>query len=258
MFGVETSLDKGDEEFMGKSCDGSKVTSALAAISDEAAVEYLKRYYGLDEWQGREYTGSYFDALQKLEINRLTAEDIVAVACLSIHVPSKAAFKMLTEEPEEISALLAKIPADLALEDIPFRDHDRYFGEGSSPLLLWKLLRAHHGVGPTTVSKLAARKRPALIPIFDSVIARVTGFANSDGSWCAWHHAFSTDKEFRDRLHSLRRVTGIEHISLLRVLDVVLWMHGTRGVEGPERVDDSDEHQQQSFPPGVSGVLGHS
>lgn len=225
---------------MRTTCDGSKVTSALAAISDEAAVGYLERYYGLGEWRDQEYTGSYFDALQDKQTDRLTAQDIVAVACLSIHVPSKAAVKMLTQESKEISALLAAIPAGLALEDIPFEDHDRYFGKGSSPLLLWKLLRAHYGVGPTTTSKLAARKRPALIPIFDSVIARVTGFANSDGTWCAWHHALTSDKEFRDRLHILRKAADIEHISLLRVLDVVLWMHGSSGIEGPERVDDSD------------------
>lgn len=81
---------------MRTTCDGSKVTSALAAISDEAAVGYLERYYGLGGWRGQEYTGSYFDALQDKQTDRLTAEDIVAVACLSIHVPSKAAIKMLT------------------------------------------------------------------------------------------------------------------------------------------------------------------
>jgi hypothetical protein len=111
---------------MGTSCQGSKVISALAAISDEAAIDYLERYYGLGEWQGGEYTGSHFDALHVQETDRLTAEDIVAVACLSIHVPSKPAIKMLTEESDEISALLAKIPADSALEDIPFEDHGMY------------------------------------------------------------------------------------------------------------------------------------
>jgi hypothetical protein len=108
-------------------------------------------------------------------------------------------------------------------------------------LLLWGLLRAHHGVGPTTVSKIIARKRTALIPIFDSVVARVTGFPNSDGTWCAWHQAFSTDKEFTNRIRLLREAVRLEHIPLLRILDVVLWMHGTHGVEGPERVDDSKE-----------------
>jgi hypothetical protein len=39
----------------------------------------------------------------------------------------------------------------------------------------------------------------------------------------------------------LREAIHVEHIPLLRILDVVLWMHGTHGVEGPERVDDSEE-----------------
>jgi hypothetical protein len=33
----------------------------------------------------------------------------------------------------------------------------------------------------------------------------------------------------------------MENISLLRILDVVLWMHGTQGVEEPERVDDAGD-----------------
>jgi hypothetical protein len=39
----------------------------------------------------------------------------------------------------------------------------------------------------------------------------------------------------------LREAVHLEHISPLRILDVVLWMHGTHGVEGPEGVDDSKE-----------------
>ena len=85
-----------------------------------------------------------------------------------------------------------------------------------------------------------ARKRSALVPIYDSVVGKVTGFRNSDGTWRAWHHAFATDTEFITRLSSLRGKTGLEHISLLRILDVTLWMHGTSGVGEPERVGDNE------------------
>jgi hypothetical protein len=220
-------------------CEGWRVTAALAAISDETALHYLERYFGLGEWEGKEFTGAHFDTLGKLDPGRLTAEDIVAVSCLSIHVPAGAAVKILEQESDEISRLLDKIP-EAALEDIPFETHAEYFGEGSPSLLLWRLLRAHHKVGPTTVSKLMARKRLALVPIYDSVLRRVTGFSSSDGTWCSWHQAFSTDRDFTDRLRSLREAAGLEHISLLRILDVVLWMHGPHEVEQPERVDDSD------------------
>lgn len=211
----------------------------MGDIPDEAALSYLRRYYGIGEWRGREFTGAHFDGFGTWEPESLSAEDIVAVACLSIHVPVGATLEVLGNQSNGISRLLAGIPVECALEDIPFEEHGRYFGEGSPSLRLWRLLRAHHNVGATTVSKIMARKRPDLIPIYDSVVGRVTGFPNADGTWRAWHEAFSTDTGFTDRLRSLRGAVGLEHISLLRILDVVLWMHGTHGVEGPERVDDS-------------------
>lgn len=218
---------------------GWKITSALAAITDEAALNYLKQYFGIDEWAGREYTGAHFDSFVGAGPDRLTAEDIIAVACLSIHVPARAALEILGNESGEISRLLDLIP-NSALEDVPFEAHDKWFGEGSPSLLFWRLLRAHHNVGATTASKIMARKRLALIPVYDSVIGRLTGFPTANGTWRAWHQAFSTDVEFTDRLRSLREAAGLEHVTLLRILDVALWMHGARGVEGPEGVDDSE------------------
>lgn len=219
--------------------EGWKITSALAAITDESALNYLKQYFGIGEWAGREYTGAHFDSFEGPGPDRLTAEDIIAVACLSIHVPARVALEILGNESGEISRLLDLTP-NSALEDVPFEAHDKWFGEGSPSLLFWRLLRAHHNVGATTASKIMARKRPALIPVYDSVIGRLTGFPTAKGTWRAWHQAFSTDAELTDRLRSLREAAGLEHVTLLRILDVVLWMHGARGVEGPERVDDSE------------------
>jgi hypothetical protein len=219
--------------------EGWKITSALAAITDEAALNHLKQYFGLGEWAGRENTGAHFDSFEGHGPGRLTAEDIIAVACLSVHVPARAALEILGTESGEISRLLGLIP-NSALEDVPFEAHDKWFGEGSAALLLWRLLRTHQDVDATTASKIMARKRLGLIPIYDSVVGRLTGFPTAKGTWRAWHQAFSTDAEFTDRLRSLREAAGLEHVTLLRILDVVLWMHGAQGVEGPERVDDSE------------------
>lgn len=232
---------QGDGEIsMTMPAEGFKITSALRAISDETALNDLRRYFGIGEWKGQEYTGAYFDDWRRSEPDSLAAEDILAVACLSIHVPARAALEILGEQSGSISELLSGIPPELALEDVPFEEHDRVFGADSPSLLLWRLLRPHYRVGPTTVSKIMARKRPALIPIYDSVVGRVTGFPNSDGTWRAWHQAFSTDAECTDRLRVLREAVGLEHIPLLRILDVVLWMNGTRGAGEPERVDDAE------------------
>lgn len=216
----------------------SGIVSAFAAIPDETALNYLRRYYGLGAWEGRAYTGSHFDRLPVTATDRVMAEDLVAVACLSIHVPAAASVRILGEQTDEIAALLADISRS-SLEDIPFEEHDIWFGEGTPALTLWRLLRNHHGVGQTTTSKLMARKRPGLIPVYDSVVGRVTKFPNADGTWLAWHQAFSGGTTLTDDLRFLRESAGLERIPLLRILDVVLWMDGARGVEEPERVDNA-------------------
>lgn len=214
---------------------GSGIVAAFAAIPDETAVDYLRTYYGLSGSEERAYTGSHFDGLETICANRITAEDIIAVSCLSVHVPAAASVEILGAQADEISALLSRIP-DSKLEELSTDKHEELFGAGSAALELWLLLRKHVGIGPTTASKLMARKRPGLIPIYDSVLARVTGFDSSAGTWRAWHHAISSDGALRDRLGRLRDSARLDRISLLRILDVVLWMNG-KGYEKLERVD---------------------
>lgn len=221
--------------------ESSRITSAFEAISDEVALGYLNRYFGKDEWAGQEFTGAHFESLGTPEPENMTAEDMIAVACLSIHVPARATLGVLGKQQDQISAHLAEIPTGVALEDIPYDEHEKYFGGTSPAMSLWRLLRAHRGVGATTASKIMARKRPALVPIYDSVVGGATGFPNSNGTWLAWHQAFSTNAEFTNRLLSLRSAARLEQVSLLRILDVVLWMHGTHGVGEPERVGDTEE-----------------
>lgn len=220
---------------------GAKVTAAFARIGDNDARKHLEKYFGLGDWEGREYEGAHFERLGRLVPDELTADDIVAVSCLSIHIPAKAALGILGEHAADITELLSEIPVDLALEDLPLEDHEKYFGDASAAIRLWRLLRAHGrqrwGVGPTATSKLMARKRPALVPIYDSVVSKQTGFSNDAGTWRAWHEAFALDTAFVDRLRSLRSSVGLDDISLLRILDVVLWMDGSQGVRGAEIVD---------------------
>jgi hypothetical protein len=211
------------------------ISAAFALISDEMASDYLRKYYGLNNDHEGAFTGAHFDGLPTVAENRITAEDIVAVSCLSVHVPASAAVEILDGQADEISALLCRIP-NLNLEELTIDQHEELFGAGSAASEFWLLLRKHVGIGPTTASKLMARKRPGLIPIYDSVVARVTGFDSSAGTWRAWHNALSSDVALKDRLGRLRNSVGLERVALLRILDVVLWMDGKGFVE-PERVD---------------------
>lgn len=221
------------------------ITEALKKVSDEAARMHLEQYFGLGERSGSAFTGAHFETFGANPSDTLTADDLLAVSFLSVHVPARAVLGVLQHQAEEIATLLEKIPHDLAMEDIPLEDHEKYFGTGSPALSLWRIFRRDQdtrwGVGATTASKLLARKRSGLIPIYDSVVGRLTGFGNSDGTWRAWHEAFASDSELVERLRFLRSEVGLTHISLLRILDVILWMHGSRGVETVESVDIAEE-----------------
>ena len=73
-----------------------------------------------------------------------------------------------------------------------------------------------------------ARKRPKLIPIYDSVVGPLMGLnRNSLDQWSTWHTALTDGTGLPQRLQEIRRVSGIsDPISDLRVMDIVLWMHG--------------------------------
>lgn len=231
-----------------KSNEGGAMTVAEAfeRVSDGEALGYLARYFGLGEWAGKEFTGAHFEMFGANSPHAMTADDLLAVSFLSVHVPARASLGILRDHADEISGHLKDPRLNLALEDIPLKDHDEYFGAGSPALSLWRIIRrdqrSRWGVGATTASKILARKRPALVPIFDSVVGHLTGFKNSDGTWRAWHETFATNPELVDRLRTLRSGSGLNHISLLRVLDVVLWMHGSQGtIETREMVDEVEE-----------------
>lgn len=76
-----------------------------------------------------------------------------------------------------------------------------------------------------------ARKRPALFPAFDSMVARALGVYRQDfDPWdCLWEY-FYGDRSRIAAVEELRAaVGGIGDISLLRCIEVALWMRGKRG-----------------------------
>ncbi len=128
--------------------------------------------------------------------NRVTADDLVSVSFLALDIPGEAAFGILETHAALISDLLAQIPADLDLTDVQDNDFDKLLGEDSPALQLWHVLRGRDtgrwGMGETRTSKLLARKRPKLIPIYDSVVGPLMELDNySLGQWKMWHAALT-------------------------------------------------------------------
>lgn len=203
-----------------------RLPQALQDADDAGAIRALTRYYGgstpLDSFTGARFDTWDSTGSRQADINRFTADDLVAVTFLSVDVPALAAIILLDTRADTFSSLLTDLgpDRDLVGEHDPWPD--KWVG-----WTLWKELVALPGVGPTTASKLLARKRPRLRPIYDSVVADVVG---SKRLWEPLRSRLVSDLSLHERLVRLRQEAGLdEAVSALRVFDVIAWMEGKFG-----------------------------
>jgi hypothetical protein len=206
------------------------VTVAESSIDPERLLSYLGpgaeqrlRHYFLGD---DVFTGRWFERFagggERPEArHRFTAEDLVAVTFLSVSVPPKAAWSLLEDCAGDFNELLRRIPADQDLWEV-----SRGTIEGDSAAdLLWHELDRLPGVGWVTAGKLLARKRPRLIPIYDDVVQGAFGLKKGTW-WKSMHDVLTGNPEVIDAAQRLRTDAGIEDISILRVIDVSVWMTG--------------------------------
>ena len=197
--------------------------STLTEEENDQAVSYLRSYFA--PWTPLSgYTGSRFERLggggdRPSVKNEFTAEDLAAVTLLSVRVPGGSALEILEDRRSYLSELLTEIPTDQHLEDVD----PAQIVPSWAPWRLETELLSIDGLGPTTVSKLIARKRPHLIPVFDTLVNDL--LKPVGGFWASINSELRRDKgRLQGRLISLRGEAGIgDDISLLRVLDVVAW-----------------------------------
>ncbi|WP_181150538.1 DUF6308 family protein [Arthrobacter sp. MYb216] len=212
---------------------------AMNSIEHDDAVADLKKYFEIRENGRPRYSGSQFESFagggDLREPNKITAEDLIAVSMLSVHVPGQAALGILGTYAEQLGEQLAQIPVGLRFEELTEGEFQKFLADGSPADKLWEILRQpgnRWGIGQTTASKILARKRPHLIPIFDSVIAKRVKIPGSGTQWTRWWDAFhqdpAEDVKLVEKLKSIREDAGQTHLSLLRVLDIVLWTSGGR------------------------------
>lgn len=201
-----------------------QLPTAIQSDDPREAAAILTEYFG-SPYPGNAYAGASFDSWDSLgtrdtDANRFTADDFVAITMLSVDAGPKAAREVLRDRRTEFDALLAEIgpDRDLADERGPF--------DSSWPA--WALenrLRTVPGIGLTIATKLIARKRPRLYPIWDTVVVKVLDTQGKHLN--SIHAALHTDPELRKRLTQARNEAGLPtHISELRVLDVLAWMQG--------------------------------
>lgn len=196
----------------------------LMTDDPNAAVTLLQQYYGTPN-RTSYYTGAMFDSwdstsTRTADRDRFSADDFVAVTLLSVNAGGDAARALLRDRAAEFSDLLAKVGPDRDLGDEP--------GPIDRSWPAWELetrLRSVRGIGITVASKLIARKRPRLYPIYDSVVTEVLGTKRAH--LVPIHTTLATSPDLRRRLRVARHHAQLpESISELRVLDVITWMHG--------------------------------
>ncbi|WP_255221504.1 DUF6308 family protein [Rhodococcus wratislaviensis] len=90
------------------------------------------------------------------------------------------------------------------------------------------------GIGRTKATKLIARKRPRLYPIWGSVVSQVLGAARAHLNPVR-EALRADDGALHHRLLSIRGEAGLPaEISALRVFDVIAWVDGkARGLGEP-------------------------
>lgn len=196
----------------------------------DRAVTYLRRYYSVrrdpelrrsTSW----YSGAYFDRWPDdpadAAPDEFTVDDVVALTYLSVSLPAEAALTILRWRAEELAELLAQIGPDRDLKDEPA-------GSINEQWPAWKLetaLRRIPGIGPVRASKLIARKRPRLYPIYDKVVDRT--IRTNGRILQPLHRELSMNPHLTRTLQDVREAAGLpDTVSELRVFDVLAWMEG--------------------------------
>jgi Family of unknown function (DUF6308) len=208
-----------------------RLPEALQKPGNDDALTYLRAYYEKRPGTplGYVYSGARFDdwdstGTRSSYTDRFTSDDLLAITFLSVQVPPKGACELLAGRPGDFNRLLADIPHAQDLAEVPSDE----INPDWAPWRLWEELRELRGVDWVIASKLLARKRPQLIPIYDRVVKTVTG--GDPNFWAPLCDKLREDKgRLHRRLLQLRNEAALPpSIPALRIFDVIAWMEGRR------------------------------
>ena len=161
--------------------------------------------------------------------DEFTDNDFRAVQTLSVSALHAARQWLRGDGREQVRCLLQAMPRSLDIWGVEPEGCSAVLGPGSPAGRLWALLYekqagARSAGRAVTAGKLLYVKRPRLIPIFDR--GRVAKVLNPPRSqfWEVMWYALR-DPGIRQKLQDLQsRVSESSGLSLLRVLDIIVWM----------------------------------
>lgn len=177
------------------------------------------------------YTGRHFESfIARSTPDRFTAGDICAAATLSVPFTGSAVADLLVERAEYFNTLLnadGVPPHDADLRTVS----EEMIADDSPLATLYTQLKSLDQVHYVRASKLLAAKRPGLVPIRDSVVEE---FLGAGERWWRPYRELVTLDGLADRIVELSS-TASAKATLLRRIDVALWMAGKRSAEGAHR-----------------------
>jgi hypothetical protein len=212
---------------------------------EDFAAGLVEAYFADDPGTGRaRYSGAYFERLggggdRPETACRFTAEDLVAVSMLSVRISGYHALHVLEYQAGRLNGLLAQVPVGVALAD---PQAESLIAEDGPAQKLWQAIRdirpwpGDKRLGSVGAGKLLARKRPHLIPVYDSRVKEVLGRPRTDRWW--WRDLrcqLIKDQDLVRELGAVRARAGAGQLSLLRTFDIMCWMFGEPGGPGQGR-----------------------
>jgi len=194
--------------------DDGVLKQRIIELLNRPQVEKLVHRY-FNPLRDEPFAGNLFHSLGENHPFRFSRDDLLSLNLLDEPVTARQV-ELVTSG--KFDRLLH--PLDPAF-DIRMLEGDSY----SSAIALWDALDEVPQFGPTRVSKLLARKRPNLLPIRDSVVNRVLGI---DGySWWRPLAQVMNQGSTSDLLRAMTPDSPHGRPTLLRVLDVAIWMYGS-------------------------------
>lgn len=203
------------------------IDTVLKAVRLDDTPSLLERYFADDAPGGARFTGRWFERhAANTDPFRFEAGDLLAVEALSVQVPPEAAASLLLASGTVYDALLRQLPVGVPLWEVNPVVLD---GPASE---LHAALDQLPGVGWVTAGKLMAAKRPGLIPILDEKV-RTLATPPEGQFWASMRELLVAVTRREEIERHLAAAPG--HVTLLRRIDVVLWMRATgrgKGIDG--------------------------
>ena len=210
--------------------EAAKAHAAVALTHPRLAAYYDKN---------RNYAGTSFSAVGTNPLNDLVPDDLLAVTLLSVAVEPHGLRALLEDgEPREsVIAALNRVRPAVSLADADSEDFERMYELHTAIKVAIARPSTPNSNQWVTASKIAARKRPDLMPVRDNVVGGLLGkrALSSAAIYYQLMRALLRDEDVQHGLRNTReRVAtelgdniqeGFATEADLRLLDAALWMY---------------------------------